>query len=297
MLMPKLHKYKLTVEDESRLEKIFQTRFTRFSFIFLFMVVIALAAVAGGVIVAFSPMKTHLPGYLKESERTKSEEQHLRLDSIYHSYEVANAYLENIQKILNPDGPPQDSLALSERRKYGSLSPDSLMPMSKEEKQFSEMMRNRDKYNIAASATAAAETLMFKPVNDESIITEATKNSTKAEVVIAKEATVDAIADGKVITVNKSLKGGGTSEVIIQHPKGFLSRYSLLENVLIEPGDKVTAGQIIANSGSVRGGKSNVINIELWYNGDPLIPYDYIRKITPVSREPLVGKDEGRDKL
>lgn len=266
-------KYRVTLEDETSLEK--KLNFSApFPVFVLLLIVFAIVAGAFGIFVlASTPMKNHLPGYLKESERTATEEQHLRLDSLVHVYEVNEAYIKGILEALYPEEKVQIE------RKDSKPTPlilDSLKPVSEEERQFMENIRERDKYNIEYSSPAAAQTLMFLNVNKAAVITEDSKDAYKADIVIPYGAPVSSVAEGKVISVASSPKASGGYEVIIQHPKGFLSKTSRLSSLLVRPGERVAAGQIIATGTAHGGVKSQFINFELWHDGDPLIPSRYL---------------------
>lgn len=238
------------------------------------MGVIVVAGAFGVFILASTPMKNYLPGYLKEDERTATEEQHIRLDSLVRVYEVNEAYITGILNALNP---PENIEPVNRgERKYSPLSSDSLIPPSDVEKNFMERIRERDKYNISYASPAAAQTMMFGSVNNAAIITEESKDKYQTEIILPHGAPVSTIAEGKVISVASSPKTSGGYEVIIQHPKGFLSKSSRLSNLMVRPGDRVTAGQIIAGGTSTAGVKDNHIIFELWHDGDPLIPSRYL---------------------
>lgn len=265
-------KYRVTVEDQSSLEnKInFSARFP-----ILILLIIAFTIVAGSFgifILASTPMKNHLPGYLKESERTATEEQHLRLDSLTRVYEINEAYITGVLNALNP---PDESQRKSMERKANPLSIDSLLPPSPEEKAFMENIRERDKYNIVYSTTAA-QSLMFGSVSKGAVISQDTKDQYKARILLPAHTPVSAVAEGKVISVASSPKASGGYEVIIQHPKGFLSKSSRLTNLTVNPGDKVSSGQIIATGTATEGLKNNQVIFELWHDGDPLIPSRFL---------------------
>lgn len=219
-------------------------------------------------------MKNYLPGYLKESERTATEEQHLRLDSLAHVYEVNEAYITGILNALNPS---EESQKVMMDRKPTPLSLDSLLPPSEEERQFMENIRERDRYNINYASPAAAQNMMFGSVNQSAVISEASKDKYQAEIILPVGAPVATIAEGKVISIASSPKQSGGYEVIIQHSKGFLSKTSHLSNLIVRPGDRIAAGQIIANGTSRPGVKGNHIVFELWHDGDPLIPSQYLK--------------------
>lgn len=267
------NKYRITLEDESSLEK--KINFSaRFPILILLIIAFTIIAGAFGIFVlASTPMKNHLPGYLKESERTATEEQHLRLDSLVKVYEVNEAYVSGILKALNPsEKSPNDSIMI----KHIPLAIDSLLPVSEVEKEFMESIRERDKYNIDYASPAAAQTMMFGSVNNAAVISEDTKNNYKTELIIPMGSHVTSVAEGKVISVASSPRASGGYEIIIQHPKGFLSKTSHLSKILVQPGDKVIAGQIIANGTAGNGIKNNHVIFELWRDGDPLLPYLYL---------------------
>ncbi|MCH5235066.1 MAG: M23 family metallopeptidase [Muribaculaceae bacterium] len=271
----KLNKrYRITVEDESSLEKRIDIT-ARTSWMILALIGIAVLAGAFGMfILASTPMKNYLPGYLKESERTATEEQHIRLDSLAKVYEINEAYITSILNALNPS--EKDNLRTRMDRKPTPLSLDSLVSASEEEKKFMERIRERDKYNIAYTSPAAAQTMMFQSVNKAAIITDDSKNKYQAEIILPSGSPISTIAEGKIISIASSPKASGGYEVIIQHPKGFLSKSSHLSNLMVQPGDRVAAGQIIAGGTSTSGQKNNHIIFELWHDGDPLIPSRYL---------------------
>lgn len=267
-------KYRITIEDEASLQKKvnFSTRLH-----WLILIIIGLTVIAGAFgmfILASTPMKNHLPGYLQESERSATEEQHLRLDSLVHVFEVNEAYINSILNALAPpeNVDPKESMV----KRSTPLSIDSIIPISEEEKAFMENIREREKYNITFASPAAAQTMMFGNVNKSAVISQDSKDSYKAQIILPSGGTVSSIAEGKVISVASSPKESGGYEVIIQHPKGFLSKSSRLTQLMIRPGDRVIAGQIIAAGSFNPGRKSNQIILELWRDGDPLVPARYI---------------------
>lgn len=267
-------KYRITLEDESSLERRIDVT-AKFSWMIIGMIGIVILAGAFGIFVlASTPMKNYLPGYLKESERTATEEQHIRLDSLAKVYEINEAYITSILNALNPS--EKENLRTRMDRKPVPLSLDSLISASEEEKKFMETIRERDKYNITYTSPAAAQTMMFGNVNKSAIISENSKNKYQAEMILPMGASVSTIAEGKVISIASSPKASGGYEVIIQHPKGFLSKTSRLSNLMVQPGDRVAAGQIIAGGTTLSGQKNNHVIFELWHDGDPLIPSRYI---------------------
>ncbi len=288
-LMKTRSRYRLIFEDEGRLENIASVSASGPKWLAGSIVVLIFIMVIGALVTFLTPARRLLPGYLKESERSATEMQLVRLDSIRMAYETNAAFIENLQFVLNPTLHKRDTVAAPAQS--SRMSSDSLLPTSREEAKFAAMMREREKYNVSVVAPLAAESMMFSPVNAESVVSQSSKSEKKAEIILAAKSTVSAIADGTVIAVSQSLKDGGTV-VIIQHPKGFLSRLSRLGSVLVEPGDIVTGGQIIALSNRGNAHNGEIINLEMWHNGNPLIPYEYIGDGNSDSYYPKIYKKD-----
>lgn len=271
--MSERKKYKFTIEDENTLEKRVNFSFTAPLFILFLVVFVVIAGAFGIFVFASTPMKNFLPGYLKESERTATEEQHIRLDSLVRIYEINEAYITGVLKALNPT---QESLPIDTVGTLTPLTVDSLLPISDVEKEFMDRIQEREKYNINYTSTAAARSLRFGKVNKASVISETSKDNYTAEVLLPVNGTVSAIAEGKVISIASSPGAAGGYEIIIQHPQGFLSKSSGLTNLTVKAGDRVSAGEIIALGATNPGKKGNKMSLELWHDGDPLIPALYL---------------------
>ena len=239
-------------------------------------------------------MKKILPGYLTKDERMEVEMQYLRLDSMLSVLEAKEIYLSSILNILN-DKSPSPSI-IDKNAEASPYINDTLINISEEENLFLEQMREREKYDISVVAPLAAESLMFSPVSELSVISEKTKTSRLAEVILAKDATIDAIADGTVILITKE-PGNSGNTLILQHSKGFVSKYGRLDDIIVEEGQKVNAGDVLAFQAS-RGAKlrSN-ITIEMWHNGNPLIPNEYIGEDDVYVHRPIVDEEVGRGRL
>lgn len=290
-------RYRIIIENESRLENVFRASMSPLKLALTAAAIFLVVMFLGALILFLSPAHSLLPGYLKDSERALTEEQHMRLDSLEMIYQDNDAFISNILRVIDSER----DVALSRLPEFTDTMPpayDSIMPTSREEINFVAMMRERDKYNISVIAPLAAESLMFSTLNEESVISEDSRNSTKAKFILPKRAPVMAIADGTVISVSHSVKDGGGTAVLIQHNKGFLSRCSRLGTVLIEPGDKVTGGQVIALAAYGNARINEFVNLEMWYNGTALVPYEYLGDFLDSSpRYPIIDSDVGRGRL
>jgi hypothetical protein len=225
-----------------------------------------------GMIIVFTPLRTLLPGYMKEAQRDHTMATIVRLDSLQRAYDENQAYLDNIMTLLDTNRQPSDSASLTANVR--PLTADSLIEASSVEKDFVKMMEQREKYNISILAPMAAEGMMFDlPAPGGSFAVEDI-NSESPIINMPKGGIIITPAEGRVIDVGYDASSGYV--VVIQHGKGFVSRLSRLGTPMVRKGDRINSGQVVARQGDSKGLNSWRIRIEMWRNGDVLIPYDLI---------------------
>lgn len=266
--------YRIILENESRLEEVGSWQLTPLRLTLLALAAMCVMLLIAGVIIWLTPLHSWLPGYLKETERAASVENLLRLDSLNQAFEKNKEFFTNLQTVLDTERTPTDSV--NSGKPAVRLTSDSLLPRSKEEERFINMMQERERYNISVIAPLASEGMIFSPVNAESVFTSETRGSLAPRVLLAEGAPVECMADGTVVAVYPSEADGGGHTVLIQHGKGFLSSYSRLVVPTVKTGERVEGGQTIAIQQSGLGMRSREIVVRMWHNGTPLRPYDYL---------------------
>ena len=85
---------------------------------------------------------------------------------------------------------------------------------------------------------------------------------------------VRAVGAGKVVYRGEGIRGYGLL-VIIKHPDNFLSAYAHNRNILVQEGDSVKAGDVIAEMGS-SGTDRAKLHFEIRKAGKPVDPIDYL---------------------
>ena len=272
---PKFH---LKLENESTLSNLLDIKMSRLGLVALITFVVAVMFLLAGVVIMISPLKTLLPGYMKQSERSATEESILRLDSIQSVYATTQAYLANIMRTIDTDRVPDDSVR--EADEIREFSSDSLLPASPQEKRFVSAMAERERFNISVLAPLAAEDMMFSPISDTGVFTTASKTDNLGQVLMAPDEPVRSIADGSVLAAYYSPKDGGYV-ILVQHSKGFVSRYEGVGSPISSAGDVVLSGQALALTPTPNHKGRRITGIRIWHNGVPLIPYEYIGSYSP----------------
>ena len=271
--MKRRRQYLLTLTDEVRLVQTGSLRLTAGKAAAAAVGLLVLCALLGVAAICLTPLKTLLPGYMRESQRAASEEMSLRLDSLHAAYERNEAYLRNISTVFDTSRIPSDSTHATSHT--NRPTPDSLLTASTDERKFVKMMQEREKYNISVIAPLAAEGLMFYPPADEAVYPEASRKDLKLQAYLPEGSTTASPADGTVLAIY-SPKLDGSYTIVVQHPKNFVSRLSGLGTPLVGEGDHVSGGQAVALGPPPAAGRARAVVIELWHNGTSLSPYSYV---------------------
>lgn len=288
----RIKKYRIRVDDDSRLETKADISLTPWQLWLAIAGTALLAVIVAAIIIMVTPLRTLLPGYMKESERSATEDNIMRLDSIRNAYDMNEAYLASIMKAMDTDRPPVDTLSASITMR--ELSPDSLLPTSAAEQNFINAMEEREKYNISVLAPLAADGMMFTQVADGSIFTMGSRTSRQGEIVISDDTPVRAVADGSILASYYSPSDSGYV-IIIQHNKGFVTRLAQLGAPMVSAGDIVTAGQAIATPPPPDSRRRRLVTAMMWHNGMPVVPFEFIGDAgIKVAKEPGFDAPRGR---
>ncbi len=265
---------KLTLSDEARLQTLASLTITPVRILAIAALALVTAMVVGFLLVLLTPLKTLIPGYMRESQRAASELALLRVDSLQEAYIRNQAYVENLNRVMDIERQAVRSRTVADSARR-IIPADSLLPPSAEESRFVRRMQEREKFNISVVAPMAAEGMLFYPVCDDGIVTGDSKNSLKAILNIPADASIMAMADGNVVALYYDPKRHGYT-LIMQHDNGFLSRYTGLGSPLVGEADEVLGGQVLCLTPAPRNGHPAEISVELWHDAIRIPPYSYI---------------------
>ena len=269
-------KYKLSFINENTLEEVWSFRLSQLS-VFISLGVFAFSLVAfTALIIIMTPIRNYLPGYLDVEVRKEIVQNALRADSLERMIEIQNLYLKNVTGIIS------GTIELDSIREIDSLAridADFEIPRSPEEEEYVKNFEQEEKYNLAVLNTNPLPVdglFFYKPVNGMiSSHYQADIHHFGVDIAAAPKESVLATLDGTVMYAGYDLNQGNVIQ--LQHKNGFVSVYKHNELLLKEPGEQVVAGEAIAlvgNTGKLSTGPH--LHFELWYNGKPVNPEDFI---------------------
>lgn len=271
-----LHKYRLVILNEDTFEERVSFKLTRLNlFVALTSSAILLIALTT-FIIAFTGLRGYIPGYSSTRLKKQATVLAYKTDSLQTALMLNNQYYESIRRVLTGDldvrDLNKDSLLNAQQMDTGliDLSPSKADSLLREE------VAMEDKYNVLQTAGSDMEFVLFPPVKGP--ISDGYNFKSKhfaVDVVVAKNAPVKSVADGRVIFAEWS---AGTGYVIIvEHNYGLLSVYKHNSSLTKEQGDFVKSGEVIAAAGSAGDLSTGPhLHFELWNEGNPVNPTDYI---------------------
>ena len=277
--------YRMTIMNPETFEEIgtynlsLMSVYTLFSTFFVGVTLIVIA------LLAFTPLKSYLPGYGDAKDYYELMD---KIDDLEGEVESNQTYMDYFKKMLTEDVETKKEIP----KEAVNQIPDSLMdiPTIEEERQLREQYeRNNGVASIINGSDnnqrpvpvnmkdVALEQLYFTPPIDGQIIRglKPREGHLGIDLVAPKNTPIKAAMDGYVVSADYTVETGFT--IVIQHQHGVLTTYKHCSSLLKKQGVFVRAGEaiaIIGNTGTLTSGPH--LHFELWQNGKCVDPTEYI---------------------
>jgi len=271
------HKYRLIIYNDDTFEEVWFLRLSRLN-VFSIVGSVLIFLIAGvTVLIAFTPIREFIPGYPDGNMRRNIINNVYKLDSLENELEMRDRYFASINQIIRGGIPEsyensQDTTASYDDIVFTTSEHDSILRRQIEQEEI---------YNLSVSHKSSEKTdfssiHFFPPV--KGLVTNSFNqniNHFGTDIVAASNKVVVAALDGVITMATWTLETGYVIQ--IQHENNIISIYKHNSELLKKVGNHVTAGEaiaIIGNSGELTSGPH--LHFELWHNGTPLDPEDYV---------------------
>lgn len=271
-------RYQLTVYNKDTLEQVLTGNITRINaliYVGSFAIVIALIV---GLLLIYTPLNMLLPAQQNNKLSRQLINHVYELDSLKHEIKIRDRYFANIQNIMHGRQVDNFEAVIDTSIRYTKLE----FERSTHDSILRKQIENEEKHSLSSISGGTNGNInlknlhFFKPV--KGIVTNKFDIKGKhaaVDIVAEPNEPVLATLEGTVIIATWSLNTGYIIEV--QHANNLISVYKHNSSLLKEAGDHVNAGEpiaIIGNTGELTTGPH--LHFELWYNGTPLNPENYI---------------------
>lgn len=274
-------KYRLVIMNNETFEERLSFRLSRLN-VFLLTVSIGIILITLTIfIIAFTPIREYIPGYMDVSIPGKIYKLERRADSLEIALRTKEIYLENIRNII--EGKPIVDTVLREKDpgiNYDSItiesSPEDSILRSEYEASTQYNLFFYETEDLFEGELTVSDIVFFKPV--DGIIINGFNLAEKhfgVDIAASNEAMIMAALDGTVIFSDWTAETGHT--IAIQHKANFISIYKHNSQLLKSLGSFVKAGEPIAVSGGTGELSSGPhLHFELWHKGTPVDPEEYM---------------------
>ena len=268
-------KYKLTITNEDTLEEIVGIHVSKLNGVSVLLSAVTVIFLITAVIIAFTPLKNYLPGYMNKEVREQVVTNALRADSLQWLMERQRMYIMNIQDIVS------GSVKADSVHSIDSLTivrSEELMERTQAEDEFRKLYEESERYNLTSLDNAQAITglMFFRPTRGMlTSMFDANKKHFGIDVAASPNESVLATLDGTVVLATYTADTGYLIQV--QHAQNLVSVYKHCGSLLKQVGDVVKAGEAIAlvgNTGEKTTGPH--LHFEIWNRGRALDPTKYI---------------------
>ena len=268
-------KYKLTITNEDTLEEIVGIHVSKLNGVSVLLSAVTVIFLITAVIIAFTPLKNYLPGYMNKEVREQVVTNALRADSLQWLMERQRMYIMNIQDIVS------GSVKADSVHSIDSLTivrSEELMERTQAEDEFRKLYEESERYNLTSLDNAQAITglMFFRPTRGMlTSMFDANKKHFGVDVAASPNESVLATLDGTVVLATYTADTGYLIQV--QHAQNLVSVYKHCGSLLKQVGDVVKAGEAIAlvgNTGEKTTGPH--LHFEIWNRGRALDPTKYI---------------------
>lgn len=269
--------FRLSLVDAVTHGRLWSIRFSRTAFVVALTSCVVIVVVGIYSIIAFTPIRTFIPGYPDAATRRQAAQNAMRVDSLEHRILQWELYTENMRRIIAGEEPLRiDSLVLGERATqrlddavYYALRDSLLRADVRQEEQFEVGSSARKDLPVEALS-------FFTPVRG--VVSRGFDKALHPWLDVSAPAgsLVAAVLDGTVVMTGWDQESGYS--LLVQHSGDILSIYQNLEKLLRKSGDAVKAGTpvgVLASSASLT--KGDHLHFELWCEGTALDPLPYIK--------------------
>lgn len=281
-------RYRLVFSNEDTHEQSFMIRNITIKKVVVVSILAAFVLIALTIIlIALTPLRVYIPGYTDQKDYKLYRQTAVRIDSMEKRFAMNQQYIESFSNMLEG----KDGMLYEDDE--AKTTPD-VHPVERDKSRANHvneiledasLILSRTSEN-SASANSSVPNIEQAKITNISIyppamgavirLFDASQNHYGIDIATTDNKTVFCVADGVVIAADFTAADGYS--IVVQHPGNMISIYKRNAALLKTVGARVKSGMPIATAGGVGSaeGKKRHLHFELWYNGFPINPLNYL---------------------
>jgi len=269
--------YRIYVKDSESGKYLMNLRISRTGLFVAIISMIVILCALTYCAVAYTPIKTFIPGYPDAQSKRTAIQNAIKVDSLERVMSRWEIYSENLKRAVEGKAPIKIDSIIKDSRKEEPSSTDQSY-LNRQDSLLREMVKEEEQFEISSrrQRDLPIEGLHFFTPLKGVISQRYDAVHPFIDITAPAGSVVKAVLDGTVIGAGWNDDTGHTIQ--IQHTDDIISIYKHNEKLLKKVGDKVKAGTAIAlvgNSGDLSTGTH--LHFELWHKGEAIDPEKYIK--------------------
>lgn len=272
------YNYRITLVDDDTHDKLWSRKFTKLNVLVYAITAIVVLLALAWCLIAFTPVKTLIPGYPDARSKYNAIQNAIRIDSLENVISKWELYSENLRRVVDGEEP----LKIDSLIKAGNASKEAnekrLAELSLKDSLLRKEVASEDRFDITSGSgkTLPIEGMhFFTPL--KGVVSQGYDKALHPfiDITAPTNSVVMSVLDGTVISAGWTDEEGYT--IRIQHNGDIISVYKHNQKLMKKTGDKVSAGTAIAivgGTGSTADGDH--LHFELWHKGEAVDPTKYI---------------------
>ena len=270
-------KYRLIIYNDNTFEEVWFMRLSRGNLLAVTSLLFIAIVTGLFALIAYTGIRELIPGYPDGNMRRAIISNAIRLDSLENEVRMRDQYFRTLNALIAGEEPDNMIAMLDTSTEVGDIQfstsvEDSILRLQiEEEEQYNLLVMDQEDFPSGLPSIHFFAPLRGMVTNSFN----ASENHFGTDVVAAPNEVVKATLDGTVILASWTVETGYVLQ--IQHKNNLISAYKHNAELLKKVGNVVKAGDaiaIIGNSGELTTGPH--LHFEIWHNGTPVDPEQYI---------------------
>ncbi|MBQ5979169.1 MAG: M23 family metallopeptidase [Bacteroidales bacterium] len=270
--------YRLTLVDDDTHDKLWTRKFNKLNILVTAITSVVVLLTALWCLIAFTPLRTFIPGYPDARTKHDAIQNAIRIDSLENVITKWELYSENLRRVVEGEEPLKIDSLMAERKQTREITDKDRAGLAMKDSLLRKEVAAEDKFDVTSGRTKTLPIEgmhFFTPL--KGVVSQGYIQGLHPyiDITAPNNSVVMAVLDGTVISAGWTDEEGYT--IRIQHDGDIISVYKHNQKLMKKTGDKVSAGTpiaVVGGTGTTADGDH--LHFELWHKGEAVDPTKYI---------------------
>lgn len=270
--------YRLTLVDDDTHDKLWTRKFNKLNILVTAITSVVVLLTALWCLIAFTPLKTFIPGYPDARTKHDAIQNAIRIDSLENVITKWELYSENLRRVVEGEEPLKIDSLMAARKQTREITDKDRAGLAMKDSLLRKEVAAEDKFDVTSGRTKTLPIEgmhFFTPL--KGVVSQGYVQTLHPyiDITAPNNSVVMSVLDGTVISAGWTDEEGYT--IRIQHDGDIISVYKHNQKLMKKTGDKVSAGTpiaVVGGTGTTADGDH--LHFELWHKGEAVDPTKYI---------------------